>query len=277
MHKIEFGKITKEFPESIAEMTPAQYRYFSFLELNRQQGKMEMKDLEVFFVYFALNMVHASNAPKTVENVHKLRELVKPYFIDQEAKDKKHKIVDLNFINNPLPELTIDETILLGPSPALANCTYEEVFVHSQNAMIDFCNTNDEESLNKLVAVLYRPGMNGKRPKFNSDDLEEHLELVEKLPPEVKFGVFMFFSSCHKFITTNDALTLEGGITVNIAQLFKPSKKKAKGVGPVGVIWDLAESNVFGNAEATGKVNVYDVLVRMVQLHEKAEELKSKR
>jgi len=43
------------------------------------------------------------------------------------------------------------------------------------------------------------------------------------------------------------------------------------------VIWDLAESNVFGNAEATGKVNVYDVLVRMVQLHEKAEELKSKK
>jgi len=67
-----------------------------------------------------------------------------------------------------------------------------------------------------------------------------------------------------------------GGVSVNIAQLFKPSKKKAKGVGPVGIIWDLAESNVFGNADETGKKNVYDILVRMVQLHEKSEEIKKK-
>lgn len=255
-------------------MTAAQYRYFSFLEMNRQQGKISMADLEVFFVYFALNMVHTSNSSKTIENVNHLRELVRPFFKDQEDKGKKYKIVDLNFVMNPLEKIQVEKTELLGPAPALTNCTYEEVFVHGQNAMIDFCNTNEEEYLDKLAATLYRPAVNGRRPKFNSEDLDDVLPLVRKLEPEVKFGIFLFFSSCHKFITTNDALPLEGGIVVDVAQLFKPSKKKAKGVGPVGVIWDLAESQVFGNAGETGKINVYDVLVRMVQLHEKAEELK---
>ncbi|MUP44906.1 hypothetical protein E0K83_03990 [Gramella sp. BOM4] len=275
MHKIQFGKIKKDFPENIEEMTGPQYRYFCFLELNRQQGKLSMEDVEVFFVYFALNMVHTSESPKTIENVNTLRELVRPYYIEQEAKGKKYKIVDLNFVKNPLPSITIDKTDLLGPDTALGNCTYEEVFVHGQNAMIDFCNTNEEEYLDELVAILYRPAVKGKRPKFSAEALEENIELVKKLDPEVKFGVFLFFSSCHKFITTADELSLKGGVEVNIAQLFKPSKKKAKGVGPVGVIWDLAESNVFGDAAKTGKANVYDVLVRMVQLHEKAKESKS--
>ena len=275
MHKIEFGKITKEFPESIAEMTGPQYRYFCYLELNRQLGKMPMHDLETMFVYFALNMAHTSDSPRVIENVTLLRELVKPYYIEQEGKGKtKHKIVDLNFVNNPLPVITIDKLKLYGPSPALQDCTYAEVFMHSQNAMIDFCNTSEEEYLDDLIAVLYRPMIKGKRPKFDSDNYEEHKQAIKKLPPEIKFGVFLFFSSCHKFITTNRALDIGGGVVINTAQLFQPSKKKQKGVGPIGVIHSLAESQVFGDTEKTGKTGVYDVLTRLVQLHEQGLEAK---
>jgi len=211
MHKIEFGKITKEFPENIAEMTGPQYRYFAFLELNRQLGKMSMEQVEVLFVYFALNMVRTSDAPKTIENVNKLRLLVKPYYIEQEVKGKISKIVNLNFVNNPLPKIQINKTELLGPADALQNCSYAEVFMHGQNAMIDFCNTNEEEHLDKLVAILYRPAQHNKRPKFDSEVYEEHLDLVKKLAPEVKFAVFLFFSSCHKFITTCESLDIGGG------------------------------------------------------------------
>ena len=278
MHKIAFNNITREFPACVDQMTPEQYRYFAFLELNRQMGKISMKQLEVQFVYFALNMVRTSNAPKVVENVNLLRKLVKPYFTTQKAKGKTNTIVDLNFLQNPLKEIEPEkDLVLLGPSEALTNCTYEEVFVYGHAALLEFSNTMNEEALDRLVAILYRPAnANGKRPKFDPETYEDNIPLVENLHPEVKFGVYLFFASCIKFITTATTLDIGGGNTVNIAQLFKPDpgQKSSKGIGPVGLIYSIAESGVFGNARETASQGVYDVLIRMVQLHEQAKEMK---
>lgn len=283
MHKVEFGNITRDFPASISEMTPEQYRYFSFLEMNRQLGKISMEQLEVYFIYFVLNMVRTSDGLRVVENVTQLRELVRPYFTSQKIKGKNRAIVDLNFLENPLPLLTVKTPGLFswgvklhGPSAALENCTYEEVFIHAQNALLEFSATAEEEALDRLVAVLYRPLVNGKRPKFDPEKAEDHLHLIKQLLPEVKFGVYLFFASCQKFITTSTALDIGGGNEVNIAQLFKPDpgQKKSKGIGPVGIIYSLAESGVFGSAKDTASQGMYDVLIRMVQLHEQAKEMK---
>ena len=264
-------------------MTPEQYLYFSLLELKRQAGKISMRNLEISFVYFALNMVRVSSTSQVVENVNKLRKLVQPYYISQKIKGKTQQIVDLNFLENPLPVLTIKTphsgswgVKLYGPEAALQDCTYEEVFVHAQNALVEFSTTGEQEALDRLVAVLYRPMFNGKRPKFEAGKINDHLHLVKELFPEVKFGVYLFFASCQKFITTATDLDIGGGNTVNIAQLFKPDsgQKAGKGIGPVGIIYSLAESGVFGNAKKTAAQGVYDVLIRMVQLHEQAKEMK---
>lgn len=289
MHKIKFNNIKRDFPENISEMTAPQFRYFAYLEMLRQLGKITMAQLEVQFVYFALNMVRTSNAPLVVENITKLRQLVRPYYTTQSHKGKIVTILDLNFVKNPLPEITIvpsclqegcpppaDGVVLHGPADALQNCTYEEVFVHAQNALLDFSNTQNAESLNELVAILYRPAKKGKRPKFDPEKTNGHLELVKSLHEEIKFGVYLFFASCHKFITTATDLNIGGGTSVNIAELFKPdpTQGKSKGIGPVGIIYSLAESGVFGNAKETARQNVYDVLIRMVQLNEQAKKMK---
>lgn len=274
MHKITFGNITREFPGTVSEMTVDQYRYFCFLEMQRQLGQIIMEQLEVSFVYFALNMVRTTKTPQVVENVTQLRKLVKPYFTKEKKDGKTYTILALNFVNNPLPVLKVDGSILHGPGDALQNCTYEEVFIHGHNALMDFSATRDEEHLDQLVAILCRPAVNGIRPKFNAEILEDHLPLVKKLQPEVKFGIFLFFASCHKFITNASALDIGGGNTVDIAQLFKPdpNQKRQKGIGSIGIIYSLAESGVFGNAKETASQNVYDVLIRMVQLHEQYKE-----
>lgn len=259
-------------------MTAPQYRSFAYLEMLRQMGQISMSDLEVRFVYAVLNLVRVSKAPKVVENIRQLRALVRPYFTTQKKKGKVETIVDLNFVENPLPELKAENTTLLGPSAALQNCTYEEVFIGAQGALIDFSNTMEVEALDRLVATLYRPSVNGKRPKYDPETVEEILPLVKQLPAHEKFGVTLFFASCQKFITTADALDIGGGTTVNIAQLFKPdpSQKGSKGIGPVGLIYSIAESGVFGNARETASEGVYDILIRMVQLHEQAKEMKRK-
>jgi len=276
MHKITFGKIEKDFPENISEMTGAQYRYFCFLEMQRQLGKMEMAELEVLFVYFVLEMDHRIDAPLVVENVTQLRKLIQPYFTTEKRDQKTYIILNLDFVTNLLHVLEVEKSKLVGPGDALQNCTYEEVFVHGQNALLDFSQTREEKYLDQLVAILYRPAINGKRPIFNAEAIDEHFPLVQQLLPEIKFGVFLFFASCHKFITNANALDIGGGATVDIAQLFKPdpSQKKQKGIGSIGIIYSLAESGVFGNAKETAAYPAYDVLIRMVQLHEQYKEAK---
>ena len=283
MHSIQFGNITREFPESISEMTAEQYQYFSFLEMNRQLGKMSMEEVEVLFIYFVLNMERSTNGLKATENINMLRELVRPYYTVQKIKGKNVRILDLSFLENPLPVLNVKTprlpfwgVKLHGPTAALQDCTYEEVFVHGQNALLEFSSTGDAEALDRLVAILYRPLIKGKKPKFNPEQIDDHLPFVKTLFPEVKFGIYLFFASCQKFITTATDLDIGGGNEVNIAQLFKPDpgQKKTKGIGPVGIIYSLAESGVFGSAKDTASQGVYDVLIRMVQLHEQAKEMK---
>lgn len=273
MHSIAIGHIKRGFPENISEMNTAQYRYFSFLELNRQMGKVSMAQLEVLFVYFALNMVRTSSSPRVIENVAKLRKLVQPYYTTQKNKGKTTTIVALNFLENPLPILQVNNNKLYGPGAALQNCTYEEVFVHAQNALLEFSNTLEEKHLDTLVATLYRP--DGKRTQFNPDTLEDHLPAINRLLPEVKFGVYLFFASCQKFITNAKALDIGGGVKINIAQLFKPSpgQNSGAGIGPIGLIYAIAESGVFGNAKETASQGVYDILTRMVQLHEESKQV----
>jgi hypothetical protein len=276
MHKIQFGTITRDFPESISEMTESQFRYFSFLEMNRQTGKLTMEELEVLFVYFAMGMLRASDTPLVIENVTNLRKLVQPYFTTQTLKGKKYTILDLNFVSNLIPVIEIDGTKLYGPAEALQDCSYEQVFVHAQNALLDFSNDREETYLDQLTAVLYRPKKNGKREKFNSETYEAQLELIKKLQPEIKFAVYLFFASCHKFITTATNLNIGGGTSMDVAQLFKPdpSQGQAKGIGPAGIIFTIAESGVFGNARETAGENVFTILSRMVQLHEQYKEQK---
>lgn len=282
MHKIEFGNITREFPENISEMTAPQYRYFAYLEMLRQSGKITMERLEVLFIYFVLNMVRTTDGEKAIENITLLRQLVKPYFVEQRYKGKVAQVVDLNFLNNPLPVIQCGRKKLYGPADALQDCSYEEVFIHGQNALIEFSNTRESSALDNLVAALYRPKKRSlpwekkKRPRFDPETMEDVLPLVQQLRPEIKFGVYLFFASCQKFITTADALDIGGGTTVNVAQLFKPdpSQKSGAGIGSVGIIYSLAESGVFGDAKETARQGVYDVLIRMVQLHEQAKEMK---
>ncbi len=280
MHKIEFGNITREFPESISEMTVPQYRYFCYLELNRVSGNIKMNEVETAFVYFILNMVRTSKSKKVVENVTMLRKLVHPYYNTEKIKGRLSMVVNLDFVENPIPILKIKkgkkDLQYFGPAAALQNCSYEEVFVHAHNAMLDFINNKDIEALDRLVAILYRPAVDGKRPLFDQEQYQDLIPDFEKLAIEVKYGVFLFFASSHKFLTTHTNLDIGGGNTVNIAQLFAPdpNQVKGKGFGAVGVIFSLAKTNVFGNSKETGRANVIDVLVHLVQLHEEAKNLK---
>lgn len=272
MHQISFNNITREFPETVSEMTPEQYRYFCQLELARQAGQISMARLEILFIYHVLNMVRVSNKPQVIENIHKLRSLVKPYFTSQRKDGKDRPVLDLDFVHNPIPEIKLGKTIYKGPGTALQDCEYAQLFVYAHNAYIDFSKTMQDKHLDRLVAALYMPAGS----EFKAQDMISRAGKFKDIPLDLKFGVYLFFASCMKFIATNTALPIGGGVTVDISILFKSDggSGSMKGIGAIGVIYDLAADGVFGDADKTGHQNAYDVLIRIIQLDQKAKKLK---
>lgn len=272
MHKIEFNNISKEFPESISEMSSDQYQYFCYLEILRQTGKIKMSRLEVLFIYYVLDMERVSSAPQVIENINKLRDLVRPYFSSQSKKGTSQKIVELDFVENPLPEIIIAKKKYSGPKTALQDCQYAQIFVYAHNEYLDFSKASEEAHLDRLLAILYHP----PGEKFDPELIETRSVLFSGLKVEIKFGVYLFFASCLKFMATCKELSIGGGVTVDLSELFKPdpAQVKMKGIGAIGVIYSIAESRVFGDAEKTGKQGVYDILIRLIQLDQQAKKIK---
>ena len=89
--------------------------------------------------------------------------------------------------------------------------------------------------------------------------------------------MLLWFGNCVDFIATGRP-TIDG-IEMDFSILFSKktdSDNTPAGIGLTGVIYSLAESSVFGNAEQTGNTNLYDVLVRLYQLKLELDALKDK-
>ncbi len=286
MHTIEIGhKITKYYPECIEEMTSQQYIEFVRLVILYQANQLTYTAFSLRLTYMFLDMERRininehKNVDKILDNLQQLTALNNAFFEEQSSENGKVvKVLNTDFIKNPLPEFK--HLNIKGPDDALVNTTFGE-YVSALNAYIDYSNSGEESDLNVLVASLYRPickqrqkqHLDDIREPFHKDRINYYITKIKDLDFEYKYGIYLWFASCQKFIVTNTDLTLSGGVSVDLSSLFKGTGND-KGIGMAGIIFDLAESNVFGTSDEVEQKPTYDVLVRMVQTKQQAEKLK---
>lgn len=158
-----------------------------------------------------------------------------------------------------------------GPDDLLSNITLYEF--KSALSLLDqyFESREDEEQsnllLNYFIATIYRPKYEGdERVSLHNYIMEPNL--FEKVPLWQKQAIAIWFSFCVKCLQVEDIII--DGIEVNLSVLF-PEASEASGpsqkvnLGWTGVIMDIAESGVFGDASSTGKTLLYDVLLYLLK------------
>ncbi|WP_271407267.1 hypothetical protein [Tenacibaculum soleae] len=287
MHKIEIGtEIVKQYPATIDEMTSKQFVEFSALVFMYQSQQISFSEFSIKLTYQLLNMkrrVNISNHPDAniiAENINSLSKLNEAFFEKKIINKKSVKVIRLDFVRNLIPKVNINTQWYYGPGDALTNTEFGE-YVSALNAYLDFSKTGKEEDLDWMIASLYRPECK-LRKKHNLEDTRisfekhrvQHLAAVlTKIPFAQKYAIYLWFSACQKFIVTNKQLELSGDITVDLSVLFKQESTGEKGIGMAGVIYSLAETNVFGDAEKTAKQNMYDVFLRMLQTYLQAKKM----
>jgi len=122
--------------------------------------------------------------------------------------------------------------------------------------------------LNYFLAVLYRPKKdNSARVSFHNYNIDENL--FQKVPLWQKQCIVIWFTFCVKCLQSEDIVI--NGIECNFDVLFPEAtgaKTNKVNLGWTGILLDVAESGVFGDAGLAAQTSLYDILLFMLKKHQ---------
>ena len=285
MHHIEIPDIDyiADIPSDISELNREQFLDFISYYIRYASGEITYDHFRTglvnCFIHFRapLRKIPQGEKENVLAQVYRLSELMDSFTSLDDSEGVRTRRVNIHFIKNMIPTIRTKEVILYGPSDALTDLSFIE-FIDAHNLFIEYLGSQDEEILNKLVATLYRPEKENfekekqdpsfdgqRRIKYNPNSIEQWLPIVREKSLLVKYGIFLFFSGCEHFL--HEGQIPLGSETINFKDLYNSNATvKSDGTGLFGLLYTIAESQVFGSVKDVADTNLYDIMLRMYQL-----------
>ena len=288
--RLKSGKWLR-MPEKIDEMDQRQYVAFAGLLYRLDTGNIDVEMFKLLLIIDILDIkitgkykLFTNNKTRELidSNISVLTGLLDVLFKDETNEGRLLKSIELRFESNKLTRYKQ----LQGPGNALEDMNFEE-FTQALIYNSQFMKTRSIDDLNRLIAVLYRPRKRflfvrkrltwytyKERAVFNARKIEVMSVSMAKTDIGFRYGAFIWFNNAiDRLRVCKFSL---GGSDIDFAPLFNPEDKSESGIGMLGVLFDLAESGLFGTTKETGEQNLYDVLIRLYQLMKRADSLKKK-
>lgn len=185
------------------------------------------------------------------ENIYKLSaELCSWCFLETgNMKDNKFQL-NYNSVRNPFPSIEIKGIKYSGPDDLLGNLTFSE-FRNAISLMQEYFQcvqvqdtTDTELALDNFISILYK------------------CEGCSAVLTYVKHSVLIWFCYCINYIQT-EPIIIDGN-ELDIYLLFPKNGSSSTNVkqslGWSGLLFEVAESGIFGNVEAADKTNLFQIL-----------------
>jgi hypothetical protein len=275
-----------EFPAKVSELSGPQYEEFCRLFLMHQREELTLDEFLVALVYVVLEVKQHKNRKLTTDelatllvNVQSLSETLLSFWKVEEIKGEEVLLIDWYHEDQKIKTIEFKGKRYHGPKALAEDLKYGE-YVTAHQAYRLFVREQDPLYLDQLCAALYRPEvysqwfgrLKGTRVAPGDINPEKHLEIVKAWPYHIKYGVFVWWSSLEEFIPMAELPTDAG--TVRMEKLFKKVEdtgEQGSATGVRAVLYELAESNVFGNVNQVEEQYFWNVMLRLYQLQEKAE------
>lgn len=299
MHKIEFshsGKV-RMIPSQVEEMDEQQFVFFIDLVMNYLSGNITIEALKTKLVARLLDIrlglmdpfLTVNERENVYAEIYRLGELCESFFEEIDQDGKKVKSFRLNFTRNFIPRVCGK---YYGPADALADITFCEYrLAHSY--YVAYINSHQEQDLNRMIAVLYRPRKSWlwirqmlrsydgqKRIPLSSTSnpllLEARAREIASLPMAVRYGIFLYFSGCERFLSGGTILI--DGREIDLSVIYEKSGEDSDSpdIGLIGILYSLAETKVFGSIAETDNQNLYDIMTRLYQVVKQAKAMEAK-
>lgn len=296
MHRLDIPakKIHVEYPSKLQECSPEQAAFFVGLYLKYLQKQISVEDMKVMMAKNFLKLkssakywsaLRRSKNDKASEdyldtirdNIYQIAYSLNSFFVEEDNEGRKTLKPEFTCIKNIIPKIKG----FYGPADALTDCTFYE-YKEAHTAFMKFVNTENDVYLHRLAAILYRPKklflfirkrlpkFNGRirkeiRPDSNSLILENRINKMSRLSHEQLYYIFLFYRSCEEYLF-NGTPEIDGK-EINLSVLYEGTgSSTGDDIGLTGVLFSLAESNVFGDIDKTANTGLYDILVRLYQM-----------
>lgn len=276
MTKIEIPEINfvKEIPSSFDEMSSDDYIRFIKLWMGVQNKLHDVNYLKTELVFHFLNIKHSpfrwqrlSEDEKLLisSNINYIATHLDFLVSERDVDGKIHVGIPLTWTKNHIPEYRG----LKGPADALADITWIE-YKDAMMAAIDYIENEDVDDLARLVAILYRKKylFSKRRRAYDPERVSQIMKKTKKIPFPTLYGIFLFFLSCEKYI--REGTFIVDREEISFSSLFKKSDgadEGSNGTWMTELLYNLAETGVFGNAKETSRQNLFDILFRLYQVH----------
>lgn len=279
MHTIEITEKNKiiQIPADWDDCTPEQAQYLLRMAFDVMSGQVSIGAfrIKVFKYLTGLKLgltYHVRQRLNLNNEVNSMIYLLSEQLCGWIFEKKEDGTYELRFetVANFFPVLAKSYH---GPEALLSDLTLGEF--KTALSVVDqyFENKEDEvlamEQLNLFLSVLYRPKRNGVKIPFH-----EHIpdpSVFAKVPVWQKQCVVIWFTYCVKCLQSEE-LTING-IDVDLSVLFPKSGGTSGGsrkvnLGWTGILLDIAESGVFGDAARASQTPLYDVLIFLLKKHQ---------
>jgi len=213
-------------------------------------------------------------------NTYQIAKEITGFLFLPENPEQPGKKLELNFdsVLNFLPVIQVKRDLKYrGPKDLLSDLTFGE-FIEAMNNMNAYFSSKDEQQLNDFIAALYRPGdVDGIRAPM-TEHYRVYSKPIGKIPAAEKFCILLWFTTCIKYIKSED-LDINGS-TINFSVLFPSGASGGKKSGNIGwqsLLYGVAKEGLFGDIRATYTSKLFDVLLFMYDNHYKQLKLNSKK
>lgn len=158
----------------------------------------------------------------------------------------------------------------VGPKKEFDNLTLSE-FHHSEMYYSEYVADKQEEALNNLVAVLYRPAKPGynyrldsqgdARRAFNPNEVEYYANVVATWPAEVKHAILFFYDGCRQKLLED------------YEEVFQGDSGEGSDTGMFGIIRGIADGGKYGDIDKVEGLNIHTALLELSMQLKEAQQL----
>lgn len=165
----------------------------------------------------------------------------------------------LSFLSNPEPVnkfifQRVDD--LLAPKERLKGVTFE-AFIHADTYFLDWHESQDDEYLNKMIAVFYRPEKNKKQLPFDADTVEDRAKRIASWDKKTRDCIALNYGMLRQWLCKSYPCVFPE--SSDGSEDKKKRKKKPAGSGWIGVYDSLVGDDII-NSDAYAKKPLHEVL-----------------
>ena len=274
MHKLETGNISFEFAEKWNELT--RDRLLEIAELYLLGLSETVFRFYALFILMKASVMRKDGIEKdkVVHYVVKRgdeRFLLSAIVVQELIGYTDFLLKESELTRNLLEWIKVDGRKYYGPADGFYNMTFEE-WTYCEQSYAGYSRSKNINDLNKMLAVMYRPEVEGYDPddvRFNGDRrevfndflIDRRIEIMKLTSNRIRFAVLLYFQGCQRLLIDKFPL------------VFTKAGGKDDGLGFLSLVDYLNGGDVTKN-EKIRKQNLWDVMTRLQKIRETANEIK---